>query len=317
MTGSGAKESMDRPASFGGVDPVAAMEQSPGFRLLYRFGHNPEDLSVAKWQLDSACITSGDFERGILTIRTSGGATVTRRAEGDTVRKRPAIGEVTYASADTHARWTVEGSSEAMHVYIPMTRVDRFASDELETAAPPRIRDFFAVVDPWLQGYFQILASELEIFGRAERSADPLFLAQTEHLLLRHLLSWHADASASAGTYRSNPLPSRLMRRVQAYVDAHLADEICLADLADLACMSTGHFLRGFRVACGTTPYHYVLEQRLQRARSLLRSTLHPVSRIAVECGFKTLSHLSAKFHGRFGVSPTQFRTAARPRHLP
>ena len=313
---------MDRPAFLGAIDAVAAMEQSPGVRLVYRFGHNPEELSVAKWQLDSACITSGNFERGILTIRTSGGATVTRRAEGDTVRKRPAIGEVSYAAADTHARWTVEGSSEAMHVYIPTTRVQRFACDELETASPPRIRDFFAIVDPWLQGYFQILTSELEIFSRAERPADPLFFAQTEHLLLRHLLSWHADAAArppaaSAGTLRSNPLPSRMMRRVHAYVDAHLADEICLQDLADLACMSAGHFLRGFRVACGTTPYHYVLEQRLQRARSLLRSTPQPVSHIAVECGFKTLSHLSAKFHGRFGVSPTQFRAAAGPKHSP
>jgi AraC family transcriptional regulator len=295
------------------------MEQSPGVRLLYRFGEDPEELSVAKWQLDSASIATGDCERGILTIRTSGGATVTRRAEGEWVRKRPAIGEVTYASADTQARWTIEGSSEAMHIYIPGARVRRFADDELEGASSPRIRDFFAVVDPWLQGYFQMLASELEIFNREGRSADPLFFAQTEHLLLRHLLSWHLDPAArppAAIVARSNPLPSRLMRRVQAYVDAHLANEISLQDLADLACMSAGHFLRGFRVACGTTPYHYVLEQRLQRARSLLRGTAQPVSRIAVECGFKTLSHLSTKFHGRFGISPTQFRAAAQPKRV-
>jgi AraC family transcriptional regulator len=310
---------MDGPASLGAIDAVAVMEQSPGVRLLYRFGHDPEELSVAKWQLDSASIATGDGERGILTIRTSGGATVMRRAEGEWVRKRPAIGEVTYASADTHARWTIEGSSEAMHIYIPVARVRRFADDELEGASPPRIRDFFAVVDPWLQGYFQMLASELEIFNREGRSADPLFFAQTEHLLLRHLLSWHSDAGAGphdslAGERANNPLPSRLMHRVRAYVDAHLADEIRLQDLADLACMSTGHFLRGFRVASGTTPYHYVLEQRLQRARSLLRATAQPVSRIAVECGFKTLSHLSSKFHGRFGISPTRFRGAAQPK---
>jgi len=313
---------MDGPASLGRTDAIAAMEQSPGVRLVYRFETDHEQISVAKWQLDTACVTTGDCDHGILTIRTSGGATVTRRAEGDSVRKRPAIGEVTYASGDRCARWTIEGSSEAIHVYIPAARVRRFASEDLETGSPPRIRDFFAVVDPWLQGYFQILASELEIFNRAERPADLLFLAETEHLLLRHLLSWHSDRAtrspvASAGALRSNALPSRLMRRVQAYVDTHLADEICLQDLADLTCMSTGHFLRGFRVACGTTPYHYVLEQRLQRARALLRATPQPVSRIAVECGFKTLSHLSAKFHARFGISPTQFRTAARPRQSP
>jgi len=304
------------------IDAPTSIEHSPGVRLVYRFGNGREDeFAVAKWKLDDACITTGGLAHGILTIRTSGGATVTRRADGDSVRKRPAIGDVTYASADAYARWTGEGSSEALHIYIPTARLRRFAEDELDAASPPRIRDLFAVADPWLQGYFQMLTSELEIFSQGERSPDPLFFGQTEHLLLRHLLSWHSEPNvrprdALDRRQPSNPLPSRLMRRVQAYVEAHLADEIALQDLADLACMSIGHFLRGFRVASGTTPYHYVLEQRLQRARSMLRATPEPVSRIAVECGFKTLSHLSAKFHDRFGVSPSRFRAAMQPRRM-
>jgi AraC family transcriptional regulator len=308
---------MDGDVSRAHIDAPASIEHCPGVRLVYRFGNARDDeFAVAKWKLDDACITTGGLAHGILTVRTSGGAAVTRRAS---VRKRPAIGDVSYASADTYARWNGEGSSEALHIYIPTARLRRFTEDELDAASPPRIRDLFAVTDPWLQGYFQMLASELEIFNQAGRSADPLFFAQTEHLLLRHLLTWHSDANAWPrvgldGRRPSNPLPSRLMRRVQAYVDANLADEIALRDLADLTCMSIGHFLRGFRVASGTTPYHYVLEQRLQRARSMLCATAEPVSRIAVECGFKTLSHLSAKFHDRFGMSPSRFRTAVQPR---
>ena len=310
---------MDGDVSRLHVDAPTSIEHSPGVRLVYRFGDGDDDeFAVAKWKLDDACITTGGLAHGILTMRTGGGATVTRRAEGESVRKRPAIGDVSYASAHTCARWTSEGWSEALHIYVPTARLRRFAEDELDAASPPRIGDFFAVADPWLQGYFQMLSSELEIFSQNERSADPLFFAQTEHLLLRHLLGWHSDANArlrAVGRRRpSNPLPSRLMRRVQAYVDAHLADEIALQDLADLACMSIGHFLRGFRVASGTTPYHYVLEQRLQCARSKLRATQEPISRIAVESGFKTLSHLSSKFHARFGMSPSRFRAAVQPR---
>ncbi len=312
---------MDGDASRAPIDALAAIERSAGVRILYRIESSRSDqLSVAKCRLENACITTGGSTHGILAIRTSGGAAVTRRAEGELVRRRPAIGDVTYASADTYARWTTEGSSEALQIYIPMIRLRRFAEGELERPSPPKIKDLFGVVDPWLQGYFQMLASEIEIFSRTGM-VDTLFFTQTEHLLLRHLLSWHAEANTRPpDTFErgqgSNPLPPSLVRRVQAYVDAHLAHEISLQDLSDIACMSIGHFLRGFRVASGVTPYHYVLEQRLQRARSMLRDTAEPISRIAAECGFKTLSHLSARFHARFGISPSRFRMAPH-RSLP
>ncbi len=297
---------------------LSSIERSPGARLIYRVaGAGKEQISVAKWQLDNVCVTTGDLEHAILVIRTSGGAAVTRRMHGESLRKRPAVGEVTYASPDTIVRWMGEGTSEALHIYLPAARLRRFAEEELDRSSTPRVDDFFAVADPWLQGYAQVLTSEIEIFNQRDGSADPLFLAQTEHMLLRHLLTWHSDASANscAAPERrksGNALPATVLRRVQAYIDASLADEIRLQDLANVACMSSGHFLRGFRVSSGTTPYHYVLELRLQRARSMLRSGLEPISRIAVECGFKTLSHLSARFHGRFGVSPSKFRAAQR-----
>lgn len=309
---------MDGDVSRVPLRALGRIEQSAGVRLIYWIaGGGEEQISVAKWQLDNACVTTGDLPHGILVIRTGGGAAVTRCMRGESLRKRPAVGEVTYASPDAKARWMGEGTSEALHIYLPAARVRRFAEEELDGPSTPRIDDLFAVADPWLQGYAQMLTSEIEIFHQGGGSADPLFLAQTEHLLLRHLLTWHSDASASAREAperrkSGNALPASVLRRVQSYIDANLADEIRLRDLADVACMSSGHFLRGFRVSSGTTPYHYVLELRLQRACSMLRSGLEPVSRVAVECGFKTLSHLSARFHGRFGVSPSRFRAAQR-----
>jgi len=295
---------------------LGSIEGSRGACLIYRVaGVGRDHISVAKWRLENASVTTGDLMHGILVMRTAGGAAMTRRTRGESVRKRPAIGELTYAPADDFVRWTSEGTSEALHVYLPTARLRRFAEEELDASTPPRIDDFFAEVDPWLQGYFKMLSSEIEIFNYDVVDADPLFLAQTEYVLLRHLLRWHSAASAPSGATerrKVNALPPNLMRRVQGYVEAHLADDIRLQDLAELACMSTGHFLRGFRVASGTTPYRYVLEQRLQSARSMLRSSLQPVSRIAVECGFKTLAHLSARFHGRFGMSPSKFRAAQR-----
>lgn len=100
------------------------------------------------------------------------------------------------------------------------------------------------------------------------------------------------------------------MQRVEEHVRASLAAQVSLRSLAGLCCMSVDHFLRSFRAAAGVTPYHYVLEQRLRRASAMLRTTAAPIAVIAAECGFKNPSHFSVKFRARFGVSPSQFRSA-------
>jgi len=272
-------------------------------------------LFAAKWKFDSFKVTTGDLAHSLLACRTAGTAPVTRRSNGTCVRKRPTIGAVSFVSADTYAEWSMEGTCESVHVYIGRDATRTFAEQHLVTALLPRIKDFFAIEDPWLKGYFQMLICECEVFARCRQPADELFLGQTEVLLIRHLLQWHSDAGtkdmrALAAQNNVNPLRTNVMRRVNEYIEANLAGDICLGDLAALACMSVGHFMRAFRAACGTTPYHYVLEQRLQKARHMLRNTSAPVSLIAVECGFKSLTHFSTKFHARLGVSPSKYRAA-------
>jgi len=310
---------MDGDAPRPSADPLAVVAQSTGTQPLYRIA-DPRDggLSAAKWRFKDIRLTTGSTVGGILSFRTSGSAAVTRREGVESVRKRPAIGSATFAAGDSPVRWTTEGESESLHIYIPQARVQGFAERELATPSFPRIHEFFAVVDPWLQGYLQILTSEFEIFACVGQPPDSLLLAHTEDVLLRHLLRWHSQAGArqleALASRPQNPLRSGIMRRVQEYIDAHLAEDISLQQLADLACMSPGHFLRSFRVASGSTPYQYVLEQRLESARAMLVSCTEPVSRIARRCGFKTPSHLSVQFHARFGVSPSRYRMTAGAR---
>ena len=300
------------------ADTVHAIEQAVGCGLIYSvWSGDGSGLAAAKWRLDGFRITTGHLRHGILSCRMAGTAGVTRRSGGKAMHRRPEIGSVTFAPAGTRAEWAGTGPCEALHVYIGPDTVCRFAARELTTASVPRIDDFFAIADPWLAGYFQMLVSEFEIFANADQTADLLFLGQTEHLLLRHLLQWHSDATDSDAQalqprHTVNPLRASLMRKVQEYIDANLGRDIRVQDLADLAYMSVDHFLRAFRAASGTTPYHYVLDQRLRRACRALKETAAPISCVAIECGFKTTSHLSAKFHARIGLSPSAYRCATQ-----
>ena len=103
--------------------------------------------------------------------------------------------------------------------------------------------------------------------------------------------------------------PERL-RRVRDYVEAHHDDDLSLTVLADIACLSPYHFSRSFKEAAGVGPQRYVIQRRLERAKTLLRRTNQPLTWIAQEAGFADQSHLTAIFRRETGSTPGRFRAA-------
>ena len=270
-------------------------------------------LAIARWRFQGfRCLEERNPE-SILAYRTGGAGCATKTAGGWTVRKRPRIGALTFLPGDGGARWALDGLAETVHLYLPPGHLERFTDANLGSPRATRINDFFAIQDPWLDGYFRMLASELEGRDGEQPQRDALLLDETAHFVSRHLLRWHSDAGAGARREldlqtKVNPLQATLVRRVEEYVDHNLERDMVLPELARLCSMSVDHFLRSYRAARGITPYRYVLEQRLRRASTLLRTTSEPVAAIAVKCGFHSPSHFATRFHAAFGVSPTRFR---------
>lgn len=296
---------------------LRAIEQSPGVTAICKVANSDRGgLFAAKWNFDHCRIRTGSLGHAILACRTAGNSMITRRAEDSCIRRRASVGATTYIAASSVYEWWSDGQSQSWHVYVRPDALDHGAR-ELGCTSRPRIREFFAEQDPWLKGYFQMLASEFGVAAEAGDPLDALFLSQTEHVLVHHLLRCHSDAEGDCahGLHDErgvNPLRAPVMRRVQEYIDANLARRIRLGDLTDIAHLSSGHFMRAFRASTGTTPYQYVLEQRLTKARLLLRSTDVSISRVAAECGFASPSHLCSKFRGRTGTSPSEYRVSVR-----
>jgi AraC family transcriptional regulator len=63
-----------------------------------------------------------------------------------------------------------------------------------------------------------------------------------------------------------------------------------------------------FRKSTGETPHQFVLRQRVERAKAMLRAPDARVLDVAVGCGFKTQQHFAQVFCDVCGVSPTQYR---------
>jgi AraC family transcriptional regulator len=108
----------------------------------------------------------------------------------------------------------------------------------------------------------------------------------------------------------SNGLSRERLKRVQDYIEAHLDDRLTLTELAGVACLSAYHFSRSFKQATGVGLHHYVMQRRLERAKTLMRGTNEPLALIAQEAGFADQSHLNSAFRREMGVTPGQFRAA-------
>lgn len=102
-----------------------------------------------------------------------------------------------------------------------------------------------------------------------------------------------------------------LLRRL--YVGKQFIDENFLtirgiSDVALASNLSEFHFFRSFKQAFGTTTYQYILNKKLELARSMIRNKNAPLTEIASICNFPDLFTFSKAFKRRFGISPSQFQ---------
>jgi AraC-like DNA-binding protein len=107
-----------------------------------------------------------------------------------------------------------------------------------------------------------------------------------------------------------NGLSRGRLKRVREYIETHLDDRLTLSDLAGVACLSPYHFSRSFKQAVGVGPQRYVMQRRLERAKTLVRRSSQPLALIAQEVGFTDQSHLTTIFRREIGMTPGRYRTA-------
>ena len=127
------------------------------------------------------------------------------------------------------------------------------------------------------------------------------------NVLAVNLLRHHEAKKLHLPIYEGT-LPQRQLKQVLDYVDTHLRKDIKLADLAYLLDMSQFHFSRLFKQSIGMSPYQYLIQQRVERAKHLLKQSDRLIVDIALECGFNSHSHLSKKFRELTGMTPKAYR---------
>jgi AraC-like DNA-binding protein len=124
-----------------------------------------------------------------------------------------------------------------------------------------------------------------------------------ESAMLRLIAGLRGHSTSRA---RPDSLARPDLRRARERLDADPAAPVTLVELARECSLSRFQFLRGFTRAFGLPPHAYLVQQRLARARQLLRSGIPPAD-VAARTGFSDQSHLTRCFTRQFGIGPARY----------
>jgi AraC-like DNA-binding protein len=176
---------------------------------------------------------------------------------------------------------------------------------------------------------------ELEIAARKLLDIARPYLAEDPHALLARELSfntyaalkvafwaWFGELHHALDDHGVTPTRTRLKdERIVAVLHEldrlPLSAKICEGDLAKLAGLEVGHFVRTFRQQVGITPKRYFMKRRRAVCRRMLAGSKLPIKEIAFDLGFSRLSDFSTWFRETEGVSPRQFRQQSRDGESP
>lgn len=219
-------------------------------------------------------------------------------------RKRVEItaGMMMIAPTDTACDYEKHGACETFVVGLPKSRL--VALSEQAFGRPVvdlgGCHDFFR--DPLIE------ALSLRMWDEAVESNPhgALFADVALGALLATLLT--RSGRPPKGPKRSEVLSGDRLDRVCTYIQDNLSRDITTTDLAAVAHLSEFHFARLFKRATGLAPHQFVIAQRVERAKALIRKGRMSLVDVAATVGFSSQSHLGKHFKRIVGCTPAEFR---------
>ena len=200
-----------------------------------------------------------------------------------------------------HGRWDNEPGGHTATIQLTSLALSRYLHEgscrfDLDTRC--------AVKDDFLVQAVYSLADEM----RGGKPHDMLY-AEGLAMVIVGCLRKRYSIKSKDGSRKKNTLSGVQKERIRQFIDSFLGDDLRIERLASEVNVSPFHFQHLFRASFGTTPHRYVVQERISRAATLLRSSqTMSIADIALAVGFSEQCHFTCVFKSLMGETPARWR---------
>jgi AraC family transcriptional regulator len=286
---------------------------APSRVVLSSVGTNWNDVVVEQHHFPSSELADVMFKRHVVVIDIGHSITNEFTNEGRFQRLFQAGGAISFLPSHQpfSGRVKVERGVFANVLFLALNPVfvSRVAvglgldSDRIELIEKRRI------TDPTLRHIALALRDGVQSGAALDRMyGEGLSTALAVHLLREYGAAVLGPKRQYGGLQRQ-----KLVRAVE-YIQDQLDTDLTVSGIAQAVGMSLDHFTRVFKESTGQSPYQYVVDARVRKARELLTTGKFTISEAARQVGFADQSHLTRHFKRVFGLPPKRLLSRRRPK---
>lgn len=198
-----------------------------------------------------------------------------------------------------------ETTDESITLLVKPDFLSRTAA-QTECLNPDKIelRPIVISRDPQIEYIARSFLAEMQSEGLGGRLYSESLATQFAIHLLRNYCTFPLQLKQYEGG-----LSSRKLQAAIDYITTHLESSISLNDLARISQINSDYyFSRLFKQSTGISPYQYVIQQRIEKAKQLLKQDNLPLVEIALMCGFSSQSAFSRTFSKLVKTTPRSYR---------
>ncbi|MBD2036149.1 helix-turn-helix transcriptional regulator [Leptolyngbya sp. FACHB-321] len=196
-----------------------------------------------------------------------------------------------------------EGICCAVHMHLKPEMIRQTAeASEMDTKRTGLV-DCSGKQDLQLHQIAMLLLAELESGGMMGQ----LYVESLTQVLAIHLLRHYSTVTQTI-TSENRSLNHIQLQQTIDYIHTYLNRDLSLAELASVINISPTYFASLFKQAMGISPHQYVIQQRVEQAKVMLKRTNLTIADIALQVGFSNQSHLTRHFKRFTGMTPKQIR---------
>lgn len=203
-------------------------------------------------------------------------------------------------------RADVYGDFDFVLAELPNTLIEQLSDGRSSTLASA-----LACTHAATDGRLIQFARALDPFFGHHANTDALCLEQLGIAIATHIVE-HYGSSARARSHARRCLSDAHFDMAREMLMSKGERPTSLSEIASACGLSRSYFIRAFCEAAGCTPHQWLIEQRVSRARTLLKSSALELSEIALVCGFADQSHFSRVFSKVTGTPPGSWRRDAK-----